>query len=320
MTDSPVADKFVAAPDNWSRNGKPIRAIVVHMAEGGGTVSWLTRNDGNSSHYVVEYDGSCTQMVAESRAAGSINPKLLRTTNDPAFTYLGERIVYGVTAAKGCLGSYWSDPNAAVIAFEVEGFAATGPNPKQRDTLRRLVTDIRHRHGAPYPTLGHRDFQAYKACPGHRIAWADFGGHGRASLLPVTPAPTPGETTVASKGYPVPEVPTRLWLRDDPAKAGRSRWLYVWDDNRADPGNKQLEPNRPVLLTRLVDGDTYAVAYESTTPDANLTSQEYFVKTVDILKTEPISLGGDTAAAHKAGRTAALDEIHAAETVARGKE
>lgn len=57
ISDSPVATTFVAAPDHWSRDGKAIRAIVVHMAEGGGTVAWLTRDDGNSAHYVVEGSG-----------------------------------------------------------------------------------------------------------------------------------------------------------------------------------------------------------------------------------------------------------------------
>jgi hypothetical protein len=186
VTDSPLAYKWVAAPDNWPRNGTAIKATTIHMAEGGGTVSWLTRNDGNSSHYVVEYDGRVVQMVLEARAAGSINPAQVRTTDDAPYTYGGESIRYGVTAAKKVTGTHWSNPNACVIAIEVEGFAANGPNPDQRDALKRLVADIRRRRG-PLGVLGHRDWQDYKACPGHKVPWIDYGGHG--SMQSATPAP-----------------------------------------------------------------------------------------------------------------------------------
>jgi len=184
-----VTYPFVAAPDNWSRGSTPIRAIVIHMAEGGGTVSWLTRDDGNSSHYVVEYTGRIVQMVREDRAAGSINPTELRKSDDLPFVFEGESIVYGYTAAKKALGTYWSNPNAAVIAIETEGFALDGPNAKQRAALASLVADIRTRHNVP--ALGHRDFQSYKRCPGKLVPWGDYGGHGitiedNMAQLPIT--------------------------------------------------------------------------------------------------------------------------------------
>jgi hypothetical protein len=200
-----IPDRWVAAPDHWSRLNTPIRAIVIHMAEGGNTVSWLTRDDNNSSHYVVEYDGEIVQMVNEARAAGSLKASSLRTTNDPPFTYLGERVIYGATAAKAALGAFWSNPNAAVIAIEVEGFASTGPNGKQRASLDRLVADIRSRRG-PIPVLGHRDFQNYKACPGKHIPWPDYGGHAVRTaeediivappLIVTKPEPAPGWATI----------------------------------------------------------------------------------------------------------------------------
>jgi hypothetical protein len=260
------------------------------MAEGGGTVSWLTRNDGNSSHYVVEYDGDVVQMVPEAMAAGSMNPKLTRSTNDAAFVYLGSACRYGISALKAVLGAYYADPNAVVIAIEVEGFAAVGPNAHQRAALARLVKDIRRRRGA-LGTLGHRDQQAYKACPGKKIPWVDYGGHAvKTTATTGSTTPTTGGATVAIKGSNVPEVPTRLTLRDDPTRTGRSRWLYVWSDHRADPGNRQLEPQRPLLLTRFVDADTYAVAYEPAAGDANDTSVEMFVKSADVKSTEAIPL------------------------------
>lgn len=190
---------FVAAPDHWPRGGVPILAIAIHMAEGGGTVSWLTRNDGNSSHYVVERSGRVVQMVREDRAAGSINPKSVRNTDDAPFTFMGEVIRYGVTANKAALGVHWQNPNAAVIAIEVEGFAADGPNAAQRQALSSLVLDIRSRHPS-LPALGHRDWQSYKACPGRKIPWFDYGGHGSATPAPEEPvsiAATPQGTIYA---------------------------------------------------------------------------------------------------------------------------
>jgi hypothetical protein len=177
--DSPLASRVVESPSSevGVRSVSSIRAICIHMAEGGGTVSWLTRPDGNSSHYVVEYTGRITQMVRESYWAGSINPRLVRTTNDPPYEYLGETIRYGRSAAEQALGSGVTNPNLHVVAIEVEGFAKDGPNAAERESLRKLVADIRRRRGA-LPCLGHRDFQDYKACPGKRIPWVDYGGHG----------------------------------------------------------------------------------------------------------------------------------------------
>jgi hypothetical protein len=203
---------FVAAPDHWPRGGVPVRAIAIHHAEGGGTVSWLTRNDGNSSHYVVERSGRVVQMVREDRAAGSINPNLVRVDDDKPFTFMGEVITYGVTANKAALGEHWRNPNAAVIAIEVEGFAADGPNSAQRVALGHLVADIRSRHDVS--VLGHRDWQSYKACPGRKIPWADYGGHGKRSSAPPVPEAddmlkaTPIGTTYAYIVRAAEEAPT----------------------------------------------------------------------------------------------------------------
>jgi hypothetical protein len=286
MTYSSLATRFVAAPDNWPRNGAPIRGIFIHHAEGGGTVSWLTRNDGNSSHYVVEYDGDIVAMVHEERAAGSMNPKLTRTSDDAPYTYLGSTCRYGRTALNRVMGAFATNPNAAAIAIEVEGFAAVGPNARQRASLARLVLDIRKRHG-PLACLGHRDQQSYKACPGHHIPWVDYGGHGvRSEAVTIGGMEDKG---VAVKGSKVPEVPTQVTLRTDPKDASKSRFLYVYSDHRADPGNTQLKPNRPLLLTRFIDADTYAVAYEPAAGDTNSTSIEMFVHSEDVKATAPVA-------------------------------
>lgn len=177
--DTPLAT-IVRIAEAYSRNGAPILAIVVHMAEGGGTDTWLTRDDGNSSHYVIKYDGRIAQLVPESSAAGSMNPRLTRKGDDAPYVYGGRTITYGRSALDAVLGSY--SPiyvNRAVIAIEVEGFAKDGPNAAQVTALTRLIADIKARRG-PLGMLGHRDQQDYKPCPGHRVPWHLWGGHGAA--------------------------------------------------------------------------------------------------------------------------------------------
>jgi len=162
------------------------------MAEGGGTDSHLDNLDGNSSHYVIKYSGELVQMVPEGMAAGSMNPKRLRTTDDAPFTnYEGLRVRYGITALKASIGMWYVDPNRVSIAIEIEGFAGSntsiasdprgGPNDAQEKTLVALVSDIRRRRGH-IPAFGHRDAQSYKACPGRRIPWKALGGH---AVIPV---------------------------------------------------------------------------------------------------------------------------------------
>ena len=186
---------FIPAAAQYGTRKGPVMAFVVHMAEGGGTVSFLSKpNPRNVSvHYVIEYSGRIVQMVRESDATGSINPADLRTTDDPA--------VYGATIRKAVMGAWDHDPNSAIITTEIEGFAMAGPNATQRASLKLLVEDVRSR----YPTmglLGHRDFQDYKPCPGKLIAWPDLGGHGLwevdvAEIVPFA-APIPFEVVPAT--------------------------------------------------------------------------------------------------------------------------
>jgi hypothetical protein len=163
--------RFVQAYYDYGARVGPTLAFVIHMAEGGGTVGYLSHQTprGVSVHYVVEYDGEIVQMLRENRVSGSINPNDLRTSDGPS--------PYGASVARAVLGTWYRNPNQAVITVEVEGFAKDGPNAAQRAALKRLISDVRSR----YPKiglLGHRDFQDYKACPGGKIPWADLGGHG----------------------------------------------------------------------------------------------------------------------------------------------
>ena len=161
----------------------PRLGFVVHMAEGGGTVGFLSRanRDGVSVHYVIVYSGRIVRMLDEAHMHSSIRihepdgSSAIRLDDDPGGPY-------GRTAAVRVLGP-WADtrttlgPNQATLAVEIEGFAAAGPNAAQHGALRALTDDIRTRHPA-VGLLGHRDFASYKACPGRLIEWAALGGHG----------------------------------------------------------------------------------------------------------------------------------------------
>lgn len=170
-----AAYPFVQAAYDYGPRRGPVLALVVHMAEGGGTVGYLSRRNprGVSVHYVIERRGRIVQMLRETRAAGSLNPRRIRRTEGPP--------PYGASVARAVMGVWWQNPNAATLSLEIEGFARLGPNPLQAAALQRLVADLRRR----YPRielLAHRDFADYKACPGVLIDWAGIGGHARARL------------------------------------------------------------------------------------------------------------------------------------------
>lgn len=189
--DTPLVRRVYPAPmsERYGREGLAIRIFLVHMAEGGGTEYYLDNLDGNSSHYVIKYSGELVQMVPERYAAGSVNPRLIRTTDDRPFTFLGERIQYGITALKRAMGGLpVGYINLVSIAIEIEGFALEGPNEAQSLTLKRLWEDVKRRR-PQVVALGHRDAQSYKRCPGPRIAWSALGGHGGTVSLPEIPLP-----------------------------------------------------------------------------------------------------------------------------------
>jgi hypothetical protein len=179
-----------------TRKASDIRGFCVHMAEGTNVAAYLSRNPRRnvSVQYTVETDGGIIAMVPERKAAGSINPRTLRTSND-ADGY------YGAKHAKAALRGLWSNPNKGVIAVEVAGKAVKGPNDKQVESLVRLFRDCRTRYPKLVP-LGHRDFQDVKRCPGKtaaiKRAFSRMGGHGL-DYDPIVPKPEPP---------PKPPVPT----------------------------------------------------------------------------------------------------------------
>jgi hypothetical protein len=170
-----MAYRFVPSYHDLGRAMGPRLAVVWHMAEGGGTVAFLAKDNrhGVSVHFVIGRDGSITQMLQLSHMHSSINPRDIRTTDDPDG-------FYGTTAARAVMGDYWwRNPNHASIGVEVEGFAAEGPNAAQRDACDDLWVHLRLRYPS-IRSLGHRDFADYKACPGRKFPWDRVGGHGPA--------------------------------------------------------------------------------------------------------------------------------------------
>jgi hypothetical protein len=176
-----MAYPFVSSYHDYGPRDVRIKPLhpVVHMAEGGGTVGYLSRKNPNgvSVHYVVEYSGRVVQMLREDHVNGSINPRDIRTTDDPPYTFGDETVRYGASAARAALGIWWDDPNRATIGIEIEGFAKDGPNRDQSVALVKLIRDIHSRHPDAH-NLAHRDFADYKGCPGKRIDWPSLGGHG----------------------------------------------------------------------------------------------------------------------------------------------
>lgn len=226
---------FVQA--KWFTPGgmKEPRAIVLHMAEGGGTVDWLTHppND-NSSHFVVEYSGRVVQMVRDGDADHSLH---WDTANWSASTCGG---TFASAVARRLLGDGVDDPNAHLFAVECEGTAAAGPNDKQRVSLRALIADLVNRHPTLRGLLGHRDFQGYKACPGCHVFDTFKHGEWEMAQLPITVEDDRKQVTQAKGGKwydldgttVVGQAAGDLDWRTSPYGVGTKRAIYATVDGK----------------------------------------------------------------------------------------
>ena len=147
---------FVPSAVDLGRARGPRRAFIVHMAEGGNTVGYLSRPNPNgvSVHFVVKRTGSVVRMLDLDRMHSSIKSSAIRTTDDADG-------FYGVTAARAVMGE-WADvrrslgPNHASIAVEGRKKVPQGAVDLHGDGFFRQrpgdgVGDVRARHSAVEP-------------------------------------------------------------------------------------------------------------------------------------------------------------------------
>lgn len=165
-----------AACDYGLRKG-PTLALVFHMAEGGGTVSYLDNIGspprlGVSANFVCEYSGRMVQMLPLDHASGSLHPGDIAS----------EKPYYKGSIFKAVLGDWWDDPNSASISVEIEGFASSGPGSGQVKALIAWAADMAARFPTIRGAVGHADQTDVKACPGAssnmRAIFDGIGGHG----------------------------------------------------------------------------------------------------------------------------------------------
>lgn len=168
---------YVASKWDYGPRTGPILGLMYHMAEGGGTVHYLSKSGGVqrgvSVHAVCDYNGIVTQMLPWSHASGSLNPADRST----------DKAYYGHQHLVDVLGSWWTDPNSAVLSMEIEGFAAIGPNAKQVAAAIAWGLDMKAQFSSLVGALGHADQTNTKRCPGTTPAmqgiFEGVGGHGR---------------------------------------------------------------------------------------------------------------------------------------------
>lgn len=204
---------FIASYNSLGTARGPRLAIIWHMAEGGGTVGYLSKRNPNgvSVHFVIQKDGKTVRMLRLEQMHTSVRPSAIRTSDDLNG--------FGATAARAVMGR-WANtvaslgPNHASIGVEVEGFAVNGPTAAQVEAIATLYAELLD----TYPgirSLGHRDFADYKACPGRKFPWARVGGHGASAPVTEEPIDMPGLTFVPVPGRPIENGVVVLTLGDE---------------------------------------------------------------------------------------------------------
>lgn len=167
---------FVPAKWDYGPRAGPALGLMYHMAEGGGTVHYLSKTGGVlrgvSVHAVCELSGRVVQMLPWSHISGSLNPA----------DRSSDKLYFGHQHLVDVLGPKWTDPNTVVLSMEIEGFANLGPNHAQVDAAVAWGEDMKSLFSSLRGALGHADQTDTKRCPGTtlamRLIFEGVGGHG----------------------------------------------------------------------------------------------------------------------------------------------
>lgn len=192
---------FVQARYDFGLRKGPTLGLMFHGAEAtSGVVGYLSREPARnvSANFVCERSGRMVRMLNVNNASGSLNP------NDRST----DKAYFGASHLKAVLGSWWTDPNSAVISVEIEMYAREGPNIAQVATLIDWSKDMVSRFPTIRGALGHADQTDTKRCPGTttnmKLVFSSIGGHGlwtepeeEPVLLYRILAPAVGTVTVA---------------------------------------------------------------------------------------------------------------------------
>lgn len=131
-----------------SRNGQPVRYVVLHTTQGTDSRTWLTKTGRVSAHYLVR-GAVIYRLVSEDYAAWHAG-RIVGTPTTPYFT--GEIVGYDDFG-----NAVWSvNPNYESIGIEMEGFAATPLDAATLNATALLIRDIRSRRGA-LPLVSHAE-------------------------------------------------------------------------------------------------------------------------------------------------------------------
>jgi len=183
--------RYVQATHDFGKSSVPKQGIVLHMAEGSRIVEYLAGSNvlrNVSANFAITTDGEVVQMLPLNHTSGSLNPRDVRTSNDPD-GFWGRRFTrfYDPDILTG-------KANARTISIECAGFAAKGPSAVQQRAIIGLVEDLRKHYRRPIGFGGHRDFADYKQCPGKSPgikAILAAVGHGREDVVVDPPEPDP---------------------------------------------------------------------------------------------------------------------------------
>jgi hypothetical protein len=151
----------------------PVRAVVMHIADGFNADGWLMRQDVNASaHFVVKQTGKISQLVSiydRAWANGLGWSKRRHLWISPAGNYIKPPWP-GLIPGK--------DPNLYTISIEEEGYPSTNRPPAQRQATIKLVAWLGIKLGLRYivheTLIGHNEINndTRKNCPG---PYADLG-------------------------------------------------------------------------------------------------------------------------------------------------